>query len=213
MTAPELRDADLIRWMEATASGDLPARDALVTALLPAVEARARRLQRGRSREHAEELMAQVTEWLLTTLPPHCQRFDAALGPPFPWLWRLVRQQCNRYLRDMGARKRSREVGVEAPLDPPDPGPGADEDVHRGELARAFARFGASLGDPDREVFFCRLAGEESSRAVGERLGLNPGAVDKRAHRLRDALYKWLMREGLEPALLLILTTIYLMRP
>ena len=96
------------------------------------------------------------------------------------------------------ARRATREAryAAEAPQHvEPAEGDVADLTAHA-RAVRALERAVARLSQTDREILRLRVDAGHSSREVGDRLGMLPGAVDTRLSRIRIRLAEYMLEEG-----------------
>ena len=114
------------------------------------------------------------------------------------WLWGIARRQAALLLRRRGPAE---HAAVALPADLP-AGPGAPDPAEialaRADLAVAVATLGPD-GSPEREVWRLMYEQDRPVAEVAELLGVPPGTVKSRAHRVRRLLRAALLR-GSEPA-------------
>ncbi|MGW4055272.1 RNA polymerase sigma factor [Streptomyces sp. NPDC004779] len=118
-----------------------------------------------------------------------------ATGALAGWMFRIVRNECLRQVRQLVRRGEEPEAGPEA-----EAGPSAEEAVlHRLEAQRIAAAVGALPRD-QRQVLVMRDVQGLPGRTVARALGLSDAAMKSRLHRARAALRHALTTPG--PAIL-----------
>ncbi|MFJ5778878.1 RNA polymerase sigma factor [Streptomyces sp. NPDC093094] len=106
-----------------------------------------------------------------------------ATGALASWMFRIVRNECLRQLRQFAARSDGAAAGPEESA-----GPSAEDAVlHRLEVRRIAAAVGALPRD-QRQVLVMRDVQGLPGRTVARSLGLSDAAMKSRLHRARAAL-------------------------
>ncbi|MFF0484428.1 RNA polymerase sigma factor [Streptomyces sp. NPDC004435] len=114
-----------------------------------------------------------------------------ATGALAGWMFRIVRNECLRQVRQLVRRGEEPEAGPEA-----EAGPSAEEAVlHRLEAQRIAAAVGALPRD-QRQVLVMRDVQGLPGRTVARALGLSDAAMKSRLHRARAALRHALTAPG-----------------
>jgi RNA polymerase sigma-70 factor (ECF subfamily) len=106
------------------------------------------------------------------------------------WLWGIARRQAALLLRRRGPFKPAMQVGAALPADlaaGPDGSDPADIALARADLEVAVAALGPD-GSPEREVWRLMYEQDRPVAEVAELLGVPPGTVKSRAHRVRRRL-------------------------
>lgn len=120
-------------------------------------------------------------------------RYDPEKGSIRAWLCVIARRNALDLVR---RRYRERKlVPLEEEPSLPEDGPLLESDLEDRELRRAVLASVKALDEPDREIILRKYYLGESSRQIGERLGMTAASVDTRAHRavekLRSKLKEW----------------------
>ncbi|MGW6539411.1 RNA polymerase sigma factor [Streptomyces sp. NPDC055051] len=114
-----------------------------------------------------------------------------ATGALAGWMFRIVRNECLRQVRQLVRRGEEPEAGPEAAA-----GPSAEEAVlHRLEAQRIAAAVGALPRD-QRQVLVMRDVQGLPGRTVARALGIGDAAMKSRLHRARAALRHALTAPG-----------------
>ncbi|GGY36810.1 RNA polymerase sigma factor [Streptomyces omiyaensis] len=114
-----------------------------------------------------------------------------ASGALASWMFRIVRNECLRQVRQLARRGEEPEPGPEAAA-----GPSAEEAVlHRLEARRIAAAVGALPRD-QRQVLVMRDVQGLPGRTVAHALGLSNAAMKSRLHRARASLRAALAAPG-----------------
>jgi len=108
------------------------------------------------------------------------------------WLWGIARRQAALLLRRRGSAERATSAltvglpagGAVGQPDAPDP---AETALARADLEDAVAALGPA-GSPEREVWRLMYEQDRPVAEVAELLGVPPGTVKSRAHRVRRLL-------------------------
>ena len=106
------------------------------------------------------------------------------------WLWGIARRQAALMLRRRGPFTPAGQVGAALPADlpaGPDGSDPADIALARADLEVAVATLGPD-GSPEREVWRLMYEQDRPVAEVAELLGVPPGTVKSRAHRVRRLL-------------------------
>jgi RNA polymerase sigma-70 factor (ECF subfamily) len=106
------------------------------------------------------------------------------------WLWGIARRQAALLLRRRGPVTPAGQAGAALPADlpaGPDGSDPADIALARADLEVAVATLGPD-GSPEREVWRLMYEQDRSVAEVAELLGVPPGTVKSRAHRVRRRL-------------------------
>lgn len=118
-----------------------------------------------------------------------------ATGALAGWMFRIVRNECLRQVRQLVRRGEGPEAGPEAGAEA-EAGPSAEEAVlHRLEAQRIAAAVGALPRD-QRQVLVMRDVQGLPGRTVARELGLSDAAMKSRLHRARSALRHALTTPG-----------------
>jgi RNA polymerase sigma-70 factor (ECF subfamily) len=106
------------------------------------------------------------------------------------WLWGIARRQAALLLRRRGPSNPAEQAGAVLPADlaagPGGPDP-AETALARADLEVAVATLGPD-GSPEREVWRLMYEQDRPVAEVAELLGVPPGTVKSRAHRVRRLL-------------------------
>jgi RNA polymerase sigma-70 factor (ECF subfamily) len=114
------------------------------------------------------------------------------------WLWGIARRQAALMLRRRGPITPAGQVGATLPAglpDAPDGSDPADIALARADLEVAVATLGPD-GSPEREVWRLMYEQDRPVAEVAELLGVPPGTVKSRAHRVRRLLRAALLRSS-----------------
>jgi len=106
------------------------------------------------------------------------------------WLWGIARRQAALLLRRRGPLDLAGQAGAALPADltaAPDGSDPADIALTRADLEVAVATLGPD-GSPEREVWRLMYEQDRPVAEVAELLGVPPGTVKSRAHRVRRRL-------------------------
>ncbi|MFE4632554.1 RNA polymerase sigma factor [Streptomyces sp. NPDC056773] len=111
-----------------------------------------------------------------------------ATGALASWMFRIVRNECLRQLRQLPQLRPAGPQSDGAPEHPADAEPSAEDSVlHRLEAERVAAAIGA-LPREQRQVLILRDVQGLPGRTVADALGLSTTAMKSRLHRARAAL-------------------------
>ena len=131
------------------------------------------------------ELFGRHAPWLAAWRGARGYRPQGTCGG---WLWGIARRQAALLLRRRGPAERAGTVlpalAAAGPPDAPDP---AETVLARAELEVAVAALGPE-GSPEREVWRLMYEQDRPVAEVAELLGVPPGTVKSRAHRVRRML-------------------------
>jgi RNA polymerase sigma-70 factor (ECF subfamily) len=114
------------------------------------------------------------------------------------WLWGIARRQAALMLRRRGPLTPAGQAGAALPADllaGPDGSDPADIALARADLEVAVATLGPD-GSPEREVWRLMYEQDRPVAEVAELLGVPPGTVKSRAHRVRRLLRAALLRSS-----------------
>ncbi|MEU2119358.1 RNA polymerase sigma factor [Streptomyces sp. NPDC016459] len=112
-----------------------------------------------------------------------------ATGALASWMFRIVRNECLRHVRQLASRNESAPAGLDAPPEPGAPTePSAEDAVLRRLEAERIAAAVSALPRDQRQVLILRDVQGLPGRAVARSLGLSDAAMKSRLHRARTAL-------------------------
>ncbi|MFF5701064.1 RNA polymerase sigma factor [Streptomyces sp. NPDC012794] len=106
-----------------------------------------------------------------------------ATGALASWMFRIVRNECLRQVRQLAPRGEAAPAGPEASAEP-----SAEEAVLRGLEAERIAAAVGALPREQRQVLIMRDVQGLPGRTVAHTLGLSTAAMKSRLHRARAAL-------------------------
>ncbi|MFD3332749.1 RNA polymerase sigma factor [Streptomyces sp. NPDC058700] len=112
-----------------------------------------------------------------------------ATGALASWMFRIVRNECLRHVRQLASRSESAPAGPDAPPVPGAPTePSAEDAVLRRLEAERIAAAVSALPRDQRQVLILRDVQGLPGRSVARSLGLSDAAMKSRLHRARTAL-------------------------
>lgn len=147
------------------------------------------------SREDASDCGQETMIRIWRSLPSF--RFDCAFES---WVYRVAANCCLDFLR-----KRKREAAAslepmrEQGFDPPDPSPGTEAQVVRGEEYALLRQAVAELPEEQRDALVLTQLEGKSYAEVSEILGVTEGTVKSRVNRARTRLKSILSGELFSP--------------
>ena len=117
------------------------------------------------------------------------------------WVYRLTSNACIDLLRRERSRRSGETLSLEdeetgGQLDLPDPEPGPEQSLERGERSAALRRALGELSEEHRQVLVMRAVDGLSYEEIAQTLGLTAGTVKSRLARGRLALKKLLAGDG-----------------
>lgn len=194
----------LLRWIQEAVNGDPVALRRAFERFDPMIQAEVKRRYRRVSLEQQEEIAQQVSFWLVKNFSTIFKRLEPGRDPG-PFIRTVIRRLMNRAIRDLLAAKRKMEVLVDPEILSDMSGDQCTPEEALGARDRleTIRDWAAGLSEVNQTIFWDHIVMRESSKAVGETLGMKPNTVDVRAARIREAFLKWAGRAGLLVLLLL----------
>lgn len=164
--------------VERARAGDRRAQEAVVRRYVAPLHALARRVVPSADPDDlAQELLRKILE----ALPGFDPAGRATLST---WVFTIA----HRYLIDVGRRRRLVELPLEAGLQVPDDGPGAERIAGGRQLVGRLESALARIPEGQRRVFVLALVHGQPLESIAEAEGVALGTVKSRLHRARAEL-------------------------